>query len=159
MRVIENPAACSERSADSRPAPGPFTNTCTVRMPTSIARFAAASAASWAANGVPLREPLKPTLPALAQATTLPVGSVIVTIVLLKRRVDVRDALGHDALRLLAPGRRLRRGGWSSSRRFGSCHVVLAPRLLRRRLFLAGDRLARTLASARVGVRALAAHR
>ena len=83
MRLIVNPAACKERRADSRPAPGPFTNTCTVRMPASMARFAAASAASWAANGVPLRDPLNPTLPALAQETTLPVGSVMVTIVLL----------------------------------------------------------------------------
>ena len=45
---------------------------------------AAASAAIWAANGVPLREPLKPTEPALDHDTTSPCGSVIVTIVLLK---------------------------------------------------------------------------
>src|SRR4029079_2481395 len=83
IRLIVKPAACSERNADSRPAPGPFTNTCTLRMPASIARLAADSAASCAAKGVPLREPLNPTLPALAQETTLPVGSVIVMIVLL----------------------------------------------------------------------------
>src|SRR5262245_58892540 len=52
-------------------------------MPCSIARRAAASAASCAANGVDLREPLKPTVPALAHEITAPVGSVIVTIVLL----------------------------------------------------------------------------
>src|SRR5215470_3381578 len=48
-----------------------------------MAFFAAASAASWAANGVPLREPLKPTEPALDHARTLPIWSVMVTNVLL----------------------------------------------------------------------------
>ncbi len=69
--------------AVSRPEPGPFTSTSTLRTPCSMARRAQASAASWAANGVDLREPLKPTLPAEAQARTLPSGSVIDTIVLL----------------------------------------------------------------------------
>src|SRR6185369_14643011 len=36
-----------------------------------------------AANGVPLREPVKPMRPALDQARTLPIGSEIATIVLL----------------------------------------------------------------------------
>src|SRR5579862_4568913 len=53
-------------------------------MPTSEALRAHASAAICAANGVPLREPLKPTEPALDHATTIPCGSVIVTMVLLK---------------------------------------------------------------------------
>src|SRR5215475_10028618 len=53
-------------------------------MPCSIARRAAASAASCAANGVDLREPLKPTWPAEAHEITAPVGSVMDTIVLLK---------------------------------------------------------------------------
>jgi hypothetical protein len=79
-----SPAACSARTADSRPPPGPFTNTMTVRIPKSATFRAAASAAIWAANGVPLREPLKPTEPALDHATTAPCGSVIATIVLLK---------------------------------------------------------------------------
>jgi len=52
-------------------------------MPCSMARRAQASAASWAANGVDLREPLKPTLPAEAQEMTLPSMSVMHTIVLL----------------------------------------------------------------------------
>ena len=52
-------------------------------MPCSIALRAASSAASWAANGVLLREPLKPREPALDQATVLPFTSVIVTTVLL----------------------------------------------------------------------------
>ena len=45
---------------------------------------AALSAVTWAANGVDLREPLKPALPADSQAMTLPSGSVRVTIVFLK---------------------------------------------------------------------------
>src|SRR5690349_3078363 len=72
-----------ERIAVSRPEPGPFTTTSTRRTPCSIARRAAVSAASWAANGVLLREPLKPTLPDDAHASTLPCWSEIVTIVLL----------------------------------------------------------------------------
>jgi hypothetical protein len=55
-----------------------------LRTPLSIAFLAAASAASWAANGVPLRDPLKPTDPALDHANTLPTWSVMVTSVLLK---------------------------------------------------------------------------
>src|SRR5215472_1335573 len=69
--------------AVSRPEPGPLTKTSTLRMPCSIARLAAASAAICAANGVDLREPLKPTCPDEAQEITLPPGSVIETIVLL----------------------------------------------------------------------------
>src|SRR6266566_3042885 len=71
------------RSLGSRPAPGPRTNTSTCFSPRSIALRAAFSAAVCAAKGVLLREPLKPTLPALAQETTLPILSVRVTIVLL----------------------------------------------------------------------------
>ena len=48
-----------------------------------MAALAAASAASCAANGVDLREPLKPTVPPDCQEMTLPWGSVIETIVLL----------------------------------------------------------------------------
>src|SRR5258705_9775851 len=69
--------------AVSRPEPGPFTNTSTFFTPCSCALRAAFSAASCAANGVDLREPLKPTWPDDAQAMTLPCGSVIDTIVLL----------------------------------------------------------------------------
>src|SRR5689334_22144432 len=52
-------------------------------MPCSCALRAAFSAAICAANGVDLREPLKPTWPAEAQLITFPLGSVIDTIVLL----------------------------------------------------------------------------
>src|SRR6266700_5473141 len=45
--------------------------------------FAALLAACCAANGVPLRDPRKPSEPELFQDSTFPFGSVIVTIVLL----------------------------------------------------------------------------
>src|SRR5688572_14873164 len=83
MSVTLKPAVWSARSALSRPAPGPFTKTATERIPCSIALRHASSAASCAANGVDLREPLKPRDPALDQATVFPLTSVIVTIVLL----------------------------------------------------------------------------
>src|SRR5204862_1005736 len=60
-----------------------LTSTSTLRTPCSMARRAHCSAANWAAKGVDLRDPLNPTLPALAQASTLPSVSVIETIVLL----------------------------------------------------------------------------
>ena len=72
-----------ERTAVSRPEPGPLTCTSARRKPCSCAALAARSAASWAANGVDLREPLKPTPPERAHEMTLPSGSVIETIVLL----------------------------------------------------------------------------
>src|SRR6202035_3570337 len=84
MEPTSRPVACSDRIAVSRPEPGPFTNTSTLRMPCSMARRAAASAAICAANGVDLREPLNPTLPADAHDSTLPSWSVMETIVLLK---------------------------------------------------------------------------
>src|SRR5574342_957231 len=84
MSVILSPAAERARSADSRPAPGPFTSTDTVLRPCSMAFAAASPAATWAANGVDLREPLKPRAPADDHAITFPVASVMVIIVLLK---------------------------------------------------------------------------
>ena len=50
---------------------------------TERAALAAPTAACCAANGVPLREPRKPSEPELFQLSVLPVWSVIVTIVLL----------------------------------------------------------------------------
>src|SRR3990172_9216061 len=84
MRLMLNPAACRDLNAASLPAPGPFINTSTVLTPLSIAFFAANSAATWAANGVPFLEPLKPCAPELDHAMTFPAGSVMLTIVLLK---------------------------------------------------------------------------
>src|SRR6058998_2098560 len=78
-----SPTVCSARIADSRPDPGPLTRTSSDRIPTVFAALPAFSAACVAANGVPLRDPLKPMPPALDHATTLPSVSVIVTVVLL----------------------------------------------------------------------------
>src|SRR4029079_2036883 len=72
MSVILKPVEARARSADSRPEPGPFTNTLSDRIPCSIALCAASSAASCAAKGVDLREPLNPFTPDDDQATTLP---------------------------------------------------------------------------------------
>src|SRR5437867_2161665 len=69
--------------ACSRPAPGPLTFTSISIMPLLRAVLAAFSAARPAANGVLLRAPLKPTVPAEAQEIVSPLVSVIVTIVLL----------------------------------------------------------------------------
>src|SRR5262245_4396436 len=81
--VTVKPAACSARSADSRPEPGLATSTSSVRMPCSCAFFDTSSAATCAAYGVDLREPLKPNLPADDQAIVLPCASVMVMVVLL----------------------------------------------------------------------------
>src|SRR5262245_61132469 len=84
MAEISSPATWSERMAASRPEPGPFTHTSTRLRPMLMASRAVASAATCAANGVLLREPLKPAFPALAQLITFPSVSVIVMMVLLK---------------------------------------------------------------------------
>src|SRR6185295_9090947 len=78
------PTACSARSADSRPEPGPITSTSRTFMPCSMAFLPASSAAIWAAYGVDLRDPLKPMVPDDDQAMVLPCASVMVIIVLLK---------------------------------------------------------------------------
>src|SRR5438309_890633 len=67
----------------SRPEPGPLTLTSTSLTPNLVAVDAAVSAARCAANGVLLRLPLKPTVPDEAQHNASPLGSVIVTVVLL----------------------------------------------------------------------------
>jgi hypothetical protein len=58
-------------------------NTSISRIPDSPALRPACSAARWAAKAVPLREPLNPTVPALAEEITFPWGSVMLTSVLL----------------------------------------------------------------------------
>jgi len=104
MLVILNPAAFSERTAESRPGPGPFTFTSRFFMPYSAATVPARSAATWAANGVLLREPRKPEPPAVAHDRALPCRSVIITIVVVERSMYVRDPVGDDAIRLLFSG-------------------------------------------------------
>src|SRR5438552_17032873 len=66
MALMFRPAACSAVMADSRPEPGPLTRTSTSFRPNLDAFSAAVSAARWAAKGVLLRLPLKPTVPAEA---------------------------------------------------------------------------------------------
>src|SRR5438128_5006390 len=83
ISVTLRPAAAMARSADSRPAPGPLTRTLTFFKPCSIALAAASPAATWAANGVDLREPLKPRAPADDHDNTFPETSVMVMMVLL----------------------------------------------------------------------------
>src|SRR5690554_6327989 len=85
MLLTFNPHAFNARTADSRPGPGPLTFTSRFFRPySSIAALPARSAATWAANGVLLREPRKPEPPDVAQLRALPWRSVIVTMVLLK---------------------------------------------------------------------------
>src|SRR5204862_5177225 len=84
MLVILMPSAFSARTADSRPGPGPLILTSRFFTPHSTATRPAFSAATCAANGVDLREPLNPAPPEVAHESALPWRSVMVMIVLLK---------------------------------------------------------------------------
>src|SRR5437762_10941540 len=103
MEVISNPIACSARMADSRPEPGPLTRISTSFMPCDIAWRAASCATCCAAYAVLLREPLKPTRPALDQPSRLPCMSVMVTWVLLNvaRMLATPDVMFFDPLALM----------------------------------------------------------
>src|SRR6202007_859090 len=105
------PAAWSERIAVSRPGPGPLTNPPTCWRPCSIPLRAAASAVTCAANGVDLREPLKPAPPADSHAITLPLTSVSDTIVLLNDVLMCACPTGMFFLGLRLPRARLGAGG------------------------------------------------
>src|ERR1043165_1958666 len=83
MLPILRPIALRARTADSRPGPGPLMRTSMFFTPHSCAARPQRSAATCAANGVDFREPLKPALPEVAQASVLPWRSVMVTMVLL----------------------------------------------------------------------------
>src|SRR5687768_9390941 len=83
MLTILKPTLFRARTADSRPGPGPLTITSRFFKPYSSAALPALSAATWAAKGVLLREPLKPEPPEVAQHSVLPWRSVIVMMVLL----------------------------------------------------------------------------
>src|SRR6266852_6988062 len=72
---------------------------------------AAASAVTCAANGVDLREPLKPAPPADSQAMTLPVVSVSETIVLLNEVLMWACPIGMFFFGLRRPRARLGAGG------------------------------------------------
>src|SRR3954465_3673501 len=84
IELIRMPRAASARTEDPRPGPGPRVSTSRFLIPCSMAARPATSLATWAANGVDLREPLKPWPPEEAQDSALPWRSVIVMIVLLK---------------------------------------------------------------------------
>src|SRR5262245_39881880 len=84
MLEILMPSALSARTADSRPGPGPLMRTSRFLTPYSTASLPARSAATCAANGVDLREPLNPAPPDVAHDNALPCRSVMVMIVLLK---------------------------------------------------------------------------
>ena len=88
------PELWSPRTADSRPAPGPFRMTSTSRRPNAEAALAAFCAATVAAKAEDLRDPLYPEVPADAHAITLPAGSVMVMMVLLKVADNVSYAGG-----------------------------------------------------------------
>src|SRR5271168_1978812 len=80
---------------------------------------AAASAVTWAANGVDLREPLKPAPPADSHAITLPCTSVRDTIVLLNDVLMWAWPTGMFFLGLRLPLARF--GGGITSCRLSSC--------------------------------------
>src|SRR3954470_12545133 len=142
---ISSPAACSERIAVSRPEPGPLTKTSTFCSPCSMPLRAQASAVTWAANGVDLREPLKPAEPADSHAITFPSPSVRETIVLLK---EVLMCAWPIAMFFFTRRR---------ARPLVACRLGGAISGLGRCLLAAADGLLRALAGAGVGLRALAA--
>src|SRR5438132_3066078 len=109
--VTSSPAACSERIAVSLPDPGPLTYTSTFCNPCSMPLRAAASAVTCAANGVDLREPLKPAPPADSHAITLPSVSVSDTIVLLKEVLMCACPTGMFFFGLRRPRARLGAAG------------------------------------------------
>ena len=81
--LILKPRLFKARTADSRPGPGPLISTSRFFIPKSLTTWPAFSAATCAAKGVLLRDPLKPQPPDVAHESALPCLSVIVIIVLL----------------------------------------------------------------------------
>lgn len=124
IALIERPEAWSAVIALSLPEPGPLTRTSTSLTPYFVAVEAAVSAARWAANGVDFREPLKPTVPEDAQHRASPLGSVIVTVVLLNvalmwttARLTLRRAFRFFALATVGCNSPKTRRDWISERR------------------------------------------
>src|SRR5262249_36210024 len=147
MALTERPAAWRAVMADSRPAPGPLTRTSISLRPNLVARSAAISAARWAANGVLLRLPLNPTVPAEAKHNVSPLVSVMVTMVLLK--VALIWATPRLTLRLCLRFLLLATAG--------NLPGFLTAQFLH--ALLAGHGLARALAGTRIGPGPLATHR
>src|SRR5215472_4757390 len=157
MALMFRPAACKAVMADSRPEPGPLTRTSISLSPNLAARSAATSAARWAAKGVLLRLPLKPTVPAEAYQRVSPLVSVMVTMVLLNvalmwaiPRLTLRRCLRFLLLATVEKPSRRRAHACRSPRRRARARPspsVLAALLLD--ALLAGDGLARPLARPR----------
>src|SRR5690606_41440354 len=78
MLEILIPRAFRARTEDSRPGPGPLMRTSSVLMPYSWATRPAGSAATWAAHGVHLREPLSPAPPGVGPVRGLTCRSELV---------------------------------------------------------------------------------
>src|SRR5580704_15133843 len=158
MLVILSPQLFSARTADSRPGPGPPTRTSTFLTPCSCAATPAFSAATWAANGVDLREPRKPQPPEVAQESVFPWRSVIVMIVLLKEACTcaiasstfLRAFLGFLALAALL---------FAAAAPCLLSAISYLPLRLARRCIELHCLLTRALTSAGIRPRALAAHR
>src|SRR6478672_8146933 len=116
---------------------------------------AAASAVTWAANGVDLREPLNPAEPADSQTMTFPSRSVSDTIVLLNEVLMCAWPMATflRTRRRVRPRAAALRGGAISSRLASSEMRVSR---LSFGLLPASDGLLRALPRARVRLRALA---
>ena len=72
MRVTAMPEVAIARTADSRPAPAPWTRISTSCMPLATALRAHSCATIVPAKAVDLRDPLNPALPEELHAMTLP---------------------------------------------------------------------------------------
>src|SRR4051812_42356695 len=145
--TILRPSAFSARTADSRPGPGPLMRTSRFFTPCSWAARPAASAATWAAKGVDLREPLKPAPPEVAHESALPWRSVMVMIVLLK-----------EACTWAMPSETTFFAFLRARDAAGALAILSIPRCGSGGCLGQADGLARALAGARVGTGTLAAH-
>ena len=144
MPTTSMPAFWMDRIAVSRPDPGPFTTTSTLRTPCSIARRGRGLGRELRRERRALARALEPDVAGRGprERVALLVGDRDDRVV--ERRLDVRDPVGDVlALTTARPP--------SSSLWF--CHRLLTS------LLLAGDGLLRTLAGACIGTGALTAHR
>src|SRR5579884_1588792 len=160
MERTSMPAAESARMADSRPEPGPDTRTSTVRTPWSRAMLAAFIAACCAANGVPLREPRKPSEPELFHDTVLPLPSEMVTMVLLNEARMCTNPWGTFLRSFFLNFLVLPFAAPAAAACAFAIFTISYGLCLGRSFLLVGNRtLARSLTRARIGVRSLAANR
>src|SRR5574343_513133 len=83
IEVMRMPRAPRARTEDSRPGPGPLISTSRFLMPCSMAARPATSDATWAANGVNVRDA---------------VGNVLANLLAHAGRGAAGGRLGHDVL-------------------------------------------------------------